>query len=77
MALHYISDAEGHPTAVIVLIEDWNALTEKYQELKHLHETPASPKRKPSDFRGTLRREVAQQLNEHVEQARKEWDRAS
>lgn len=76
MALHYISDAEGHATAVIVPIEEWNALAEKYQELKRLNEVPTTPKRRPSDFRGALRPEVARQLNEHVEQARQEWDRA-
>lgn len=31
---------------------------------------------KPSDFRGSISKEMAQELRQHVEQARQEWDRA-
>ncbi len=37
---------------------------------------PTSQPVKRSDFRGSISKEMAQELRQHVEQARQEWDRA-
>lgn len=70
MNLHYISDAKGRHTAVVIPIEDWNSITAKYEELKELEQ----PRKKPSAFRGTISKETADSMLQHVEQARSEWE---
>lgn len=34
MSLQYISDSSGHPTAVIIPIEDWNGIRSKYPDVE-------------------------------------------
>jgi hypothetical protein len=34
MNLQYISDNSGHTTAVVIPIEEWNALKKKYKEFE-------------------------------------------
>lgn len=34
MPLQYISDSSGHPTAVIIPIEDWNGIRNKYPDVE-------------------------------------------
>lgn len=34
-----------------------------------------SPRKKPSDFAGTLSKETANELLKHIEQSRNEWER--
>lgn len=72
MSLQYISDVQGRHTAVIISIEDWNALTARHQDLKSLE----NPKRKPSDFLGCVSGETAQQMITDIERSRNEWERA-
>ena len=71
MDLQYISDTQGRHTAVIVPIEDWNNLATKHEDLRNLEK----PKKKPSDFRGAISKETADEMNKYVEKARKEWER--
>ncbi len=70
MNVQYVSDEQGRQTDVVISIEDWKRLLAKYDELNE----PEKPKKKPSDFRGTISSELADALLKHVEQARNEWD---
>lgn len=36
MSLQYLQDNNGHTTAVVVPIEEWNRFTEKYKDLEEL-----------------------------------------
>lgn len=71
MNVQYLSDAQGRHTAIVIPIEEWNTLTAKHEDLKMLEK----PKRKPSDFFGTLSQEVGEKMQEYVTQSRNEWDR--
>lgn len=75
MALQYLSDSTGKPTAVVIPIKEWELLKEKHQDLQLLENPVSVGKKRPSDFRGSITKEMAQELNQHVEQSRKEWDR--
>lgn len=70
MNLHYISDAQGRHTAVVIPIEEWNNMTAKYKDLKELEK----PVQKPSDFRGAISKETATVMLQYIEQARNEWE---
>jgi hypothetical protein len=74
MALQYISDNSGNHTAVVIPIDEWNNITAVHTELKEL-ESP--PKRKPSDFIGSLSKETAKKMLLDIEQSRNEWERNS
>lgn len=76
MDLQYISDEEGRLTAVVVPIEDWNNITAKHEDLKDL-EKPKKQRvtQKPSDFRGAISKKTTEKLQQHVEQARTQWER--
>ncbi len=74
MPMQYIQDDSGQTTAVIIPIEVWKDITNKHQDLKKL-EKQAQKTMKPSDFAGTLSQEGYKAINDHIEQARKEWDR--
>ncbi len=71
MELQYLSDKRGNHTAVVIPIEDWNNLTEKYQGLKTLEK----PKNGASRFKGLLTNEEADKYHLYLQQARSEWDR--
>ena len=43
--LQYISDAEGHPTAVIVPLEIWNDMAAERDDTEYLSASPAMLKR--------------------------------
>ncbi len=71
MDLQYVFDSDGNRTAVIIDIIQWEHLTLKYDDLKKLEK----PKKKPSDFRGSISKKTIDLLSKHTEKARKEWDR--
>ncbi len=71
MEVQYLSDAQGNRTSVLIPIEDWNKIKDRYEELKEIEK----PKQKPSDFRGAISSETADQLIEYTKKARAEWDR--
>jgi hypothetical protein len=71
MSVHYISDKHGKHTAIVIPIEEWDNITSKHQDLKSLEK----PKMKPSDFRGAISKKTTEELLQHTEQARTEWER--
>jgi hypothetical protein len=75
MALQYLSDASGKPTAVVIPIKEWEMLKERHQDLQQLEKPNFSLKKKPSDFAGTLPADIALLLQYHVAQSRNERDR--
>lgn len=36
MSLQYIADSSGHPTAVIIPIEEWNGIRNKYPDVENV-----------------------------------------
>jgi hypothetical protein len=76
MALQYISDNSGNHTAVIIPINEWNEITTIHEDLKKLeNQEKITPKKKPSDFAGTISKETAMKMIADIEQSREEWDR--
>lgn len=77
MAIQYVSDDAGNPTAVLVPIKDWNNLLSKHDDIKLLVQDIEQPKskRKPSEFRGILDKEVAKQMISDIEKDRNEWEK--
>ena len=76
MDLQYISDTDGRQTAVIIPIQDWHDLTAKHEDLRDLEKIEPIPERKkPSHYRGCISPELANELHEYTQKARKEWDR--
>jgi predicted GTPase len=76
MDLQYLSDAQGRHTAVVIPIEEWNNLTETYQDLKKLENPkPENIRRKPSDFVGCISKETAQKMISDIELSRSQWER--
>ena len=76
--MQFIKDHSGITTAVLIPIEEWKSITIKHEDLKELEKGKlALPKGKmqASDFAGTLSEEGYTALNEHIKQARNEWDR--
>jgi len=76
MALQYISDDAGNHTAVVIPINEWNEITARHEDLQELAKPKSLPKRKPSDYAGTLDKETARQMLKDIEQSRNEWDRS-
>lgn len=77
MAIQYVSDEAGKPTAVLVPIDQWNKLASQHKEVSLLMQDRTEPKskRKPSEFAGTLSKEEAEKFIKYVEQSRNEWER--
>lgn len=73
MALQYLHDEGGNTTAVLVPIEEWEALTQGEGIKTHLDKKSHQGK-KATDFKGLLSPEVAEALQKHVQQSREEWD---
>ncbi|GAB3925428.1 type II toxin-antitoxin system prevent-host-death family antitoxin [Larkinella terrae] len=75
MALQYLSDSNGKPTAVVIPIQDWEMLKKKHEDLSELEEIVPAKKQKPSDFRGSISKKMAREMNQYVEKSKQEWDR--
>ncbi|WP_203234985.1 hypothetical protein [Mucilaginibacter terrigena] len=76
MSLQYISDDSGNHTAVIIPINEWNEITAKHEDLKQLQDKPKSTlKKKPSEYAGTLDKELAKKMILDIEKERGEWER--
>ncbi|OOQ59288.1 hypothetical protein [Mucilaginibacter pedocola] len=77
MAIQYVSDDAGNPTAVLVPITEWNSIAAKHEDVRVLMQESAQPrsKRKPSEFRGILDKEVAKQMMIDIEKDRNEWEK--
>lgn len=77
MPLQFIKDNAGSTTAVIIPIDEWRFITTKHKDLKALEQgktDEVTKKLKPSDLAGTLSEEGYEAINEHIKQARNEWD---
>ncbi len=73
MPLQYILDETGKTTAVVVPIAEWEALTEKHQDLKAMGKTPK--KNGLADLFGKISEAEALRLHQQLEQSREEWNR--
>ena len=69
MNIQYLSDEQGRRTAVQIPIEDWNKLIEENKTFRDF-ERNNSLQKKPSDYRGAMSKNTADQLLQYVEQAR-------
>ena len=68
MGTQYLSDEQGKRTAVQIPIQDWNKLIEESKTFRNSEKDKSSQK-KPSDFRGAISKDTADQLLQYVEQA--------
>ena len=76
MSIQYISDDAGNQTAVIIPIKEWNEMTAKHDDLKDLvNHKSVPPKKKPSDYAGTLDKELAKKMIADIKKSRNEWER--
>lgn len=71
MELQYVSDDQGHPTAVIVPIEEWNRISNN----KMILPQKKLSKKKASDFRGIFTKEEGARVSDYINKVRSEWDR--
>ena len=69
MNIQYLSDEQGRRTAVQIPIEDWNKLIEENKTFRDF-ERNNSLQKKPSDYRGAMSKNTADQLLQYVEQTR-------
>jgi predicted aminopeptidase len=71
MDIQYLSDEQGRQTAVQIPIDEWNKLTAEHEVFRNYEQK----KKKPSDFRGAISKNTAEQLLQYATQSRTEWDR--
>ena len=71
MDVQYVSDAQGNTTSVLIPIEDWNKIKDRYEEVKKAE----NPKKKPSDFEGCISKETAERMISDIEESRNQWER--
>ena len=74
MPLHYITDASGNQTAVLIPIDEWERLTSKHEDLKELETKPIKQKTKLSGLAGKLSKETANAMLSYVEESHNDWD---
>lgn len=77
MQLQIIKDGYGNNTGIFVPINDWDTITQKYQDLKALVSIdPIIPqqKKKLSELAGKLSKETAEAMQQYVSESRNEWD---
>jgi hypothetical protein len=74
MSLQYLINNEGNRTAVVIPIAEWELLTLKHPDLKSLEKPKVIDNVKPSDFFGTLPKDMADEMQEHIKKSREEWE---
>ena len=76
MTLQYLKDDYNNTTAVEIPISDWEKITRTHQDINLMLEIKKDTvkKLKPSDFRGCISSQTADNLNDHIEQSRREWN---
>ena len=74
MSLQVIKDGSGKNTGVFVPMSDWEALTQKHEDLKLLVAIEPVCKRKLSELAGTLSNDTAEDMLKYVAQSRSEWE---
>jgi len=76
MTLQYLKDNYNNTTAVVIPISDWEKITRTHQDINLMLDIKKdnAKKLKPSDFRGCISSQTADNLNAHIEQSRTEWN---
>lgn len=74
MPIHYITDAAGEHTAVLIPINEWELLTRKHEDLKNLEAAVKKPGIQLSGLAGKLSYETAEAMLHHVAEDRNEWE---
>jgi hypothetical protein len=69
MGIQYLLDEQGRRTAVLIPIEDWNKLVKESESFRSFEKDIYNQK-KPSDYRGAISKNTAEQLLKYVEQTR-------
>ena len=75
MSLQFISDNSGNTTAVIVPIQEWNAIVENQAGLKKADKPKQNGKIKPSALKRIFSKGDAGEFHKYLTKVRKEWDR--
>ena len=76
MSLQFLSDDSGKTTAVLIPIQEWEAIVQTHTDLKKLAKPSRKEKKlKPSDFRGIFSDKEATEFHKYLTKVRKEWDR--
>jgi hypothetical protein len=60
--------------SVLIPISEWELITKKHQDLKLMEKPSPTSGVKPSDFAGTLPKDVAEQMQEFIKRSRDEWE---
>lgn len=71
MDVQYVSDAQGNTTSVLISIEDWNKIKDRYEEVMKVE----NPRKKPSDFEGCISKETAERMIADIQESRNQWER--
>jgi hypothetical protein len=76
MTLQYLKDDYNNTTAVVIPISDWEKITRTHQDINLMLDIKKdnTKKLKPSDFRGCISSQTADNLNAHIQQSRTEWN---
>lgn len=74
MRLQIIKDSDGNNTGIFVPINDWEAITQKHQDLKELVDIKPTPKKKLSQLAGSLSKQTAEAMLREVDESRDEWE---
>jgi hypothetical protein len=71
MTLQYLTDQDGKPTAVVIPIKDWEAITQKDADLKQ-REVLTKERMKPSEYAGMLSKKEASEFQNYLTKVREE-----
>jgi len=74
MSLQVIKAGLGKNAGIFIPMSDWEAITEKHEDLKLMVSTEPTPKKKLSELAGTLSHETAEAMLKYVEESRNEWE---
>lgn len=74
MRLQIIKDSDGNNTGIFVPINDWEAITQKHQDLKALVDIEPTSKKKLSQLAGSLSKQTAEAMLKDVDENRHEWE---
>lgn len=73
MQIQILKDSFGKNTGVFIPMEDWNIISQKYEDLKNLANV-SKTKKKISDLVGALSDETANAMLEEVKKGREDWE---
>lgn len=75
MPIQYLKDNNNNTIAVVIPISEWERITQVHQDiiLMFRPKIKTSKKMKPSDYRGCISSETADEFIAHIQQSRTEW----